>query len=101
MHVTRYAGVVLEAESELAGALDELALRHAREPEIAAIAHRLATWSRDGAEALRRIEPAAARARDHEPRRLRRALFTGLRGGSFGLVRDLHAALSLASYARA
>jgi len=98
--IARYIGLLANAERALADALSLIGLRHAVEPDIRRAAKTYAAWCRAHVDAL---DPAIARygaSRSTDGERLRRALFRGPRLGGFGLLRDLHDLVTLATAVR-
>lgn len=95
--IARYLGLTVSAEQALADAFVLVGFRHATEPEMRNAARLHSNWCHGHIEALR--QPAeryrAPRCRDGE--RLRRGLFHGGRMGGFGLLRDTHDLLTLAT----
>ena len=90
MHLGHYLRLLHVAEDNLASALREVAGGYADEADVRVLGGRLADQCETHAS---RLEPFARRygedARD-EPERLHSELFGGVRGGSLGLLRDLH-----------
>ena len=90
MQLAHYLGLLHRAESELAGAFDEVAAAHGDEPDVHHLCQRLAAECRAHAD---RLAPFAARygeRADDEPERLHSDLFAGTRSGPLALLRDLH-----------
>jgi hypothetical protein len=100
MRLGVYLGFVDSAERELAEAFDQMAERHAEEPDVRENLTFLASWSRQHLERLAGLLKRYGESPQREPRRLARAMFGGLldrRSGGVGLVRDLHDLWLLAS----
>jgi hypothetical protein len=95
--IVRYLGLAVSGERALADAFVLVGLRHAVEPELRNAARLHANWCQAHVHALRPVVDryGAARCRDGE--RLLRALFRGRRLGGFGVVRDVHDLLTLAT----
>jgi hypothetical protein len=95
--IARYLGLTMSTERALADAFVLVGVRHATEPEMLNAARLHSNWCDGHLDILR---PAAARYHAEGSRqgeRLRRALFRGRRLGGFGLLRDLHDLLTLAT----
>ena len=95
--IARYLGLTMNTERALADAFVLVGVRHATEPEMLNAARLHSNWCTGHLDVLR---PAAARYRaecNRQGERLRRALFRGRRLGGFGLLRDLHDLLTLAT----
>ena len=95
--IARYLGLTMSTERALADAFVLVGARHATEPEMLNAARLHSNWCTGHLDVLR---PAAARYRaecSRQGERLRRALFRGRRLGGFGLLRDLHDLLTLAT----
>ena len=95
--ISRYLGLTRNAERALADAFVLVAIRHAADPEIRNAARLYSNWCTAHLEALRPAVECYGAARSVEAERLRRALFRGWRRGGFGLVRDLHDLITLAT----
>jgi hypothetical protein len=95
--IARYLGLTLSAERALGDAFVLVGLRHATEPEMVNAARLHSTWCNGHLDALRRPGEHYGTHRSREGERLRRALFQGRRVGGFGLVRDIHDLLTLAT----
>ena len=98
--IARYLGLTTNGERALADAFALVALRHAVDPEVRRAAKMYYAWCRARAQAL---EPAVERygsVRSVDGERLRRALFRGNRMGGFGLLRDFHDLVTLATSVR-
>ena len=90
MHLAHYLGLLHKAEIDLGQAFREVGEGHPDEPDVLQICQKLAGQCEDHAE---RLEPFAARYGEEapdEPDRLYSELFTGIRSGGLGLLRDLH-----------
>ena len=95
--IARYLGLTMSTERALADAFVLVGARHATEPEMLNAARLHSNWCTGHLDVLR---PGAARYGAEGTRqgeRLRRALFRGRRLGGFGLLRDLHDLLTLAT----
>ena len=95
-----YIGLLANAERALADALALIGLRHAVEPEIRSAARTYAAWCRAHVDALGPAIDRYGASRNTDGERLRRALFRGPRLGGFGLLRDLHDLVTLATAVR-
>jgi len=95
--ISRYLGLTRNAERALADAFVLVAIRHAADPEIRNAARLYSNWCTAHLDALRPAVECYGAARSVEAERLRRALFRGWRRGGFGLVRDLHDLITLAT----
>jgi hypothetical protein len=95
--IARYLGLAVSGERALADAFVLVGLRHAAEPELRNAARLYSTWCRAHVDALRPVVDRYGAARCREGKRLQRALFRGQRLGGFGLVRDVHDLLTLAT----
>jgi hypothetical protein len=92
-----YLGFTMSAERALADAFVLVGFRHATEPEMANAARLHSNWCKEHMSALQSPAEGYGAQRSREGERLRRALFRGRRLGSFGLLRDLHDLLVLAT----
>lgn len=95
--IARYLGLTMSAERALADAFVLVGVRHATEPEMLNAARLHSNWCNGHLDVLR---PAAGRygaERSRDGERLRRALFRGRRLGGFGVLRDTHDLLTLAT----
>lgn len=81
----------------MADAFVLVGLRHATEPEMLNAARLNFNWCHGHLEALRGPAERHGAQRSREGERLRRALFHGRRVGGFGLLRDIHDLLTLAT----
>jgi hypothetical protein len=95
--IARYLGLAVSGERALADAFVLVGLRHAAEPELRNAARLYSTWCRAHVDALRAVVDRYGAARCREGERLQRALFRGRRMSGFGLVRDVHDLLTLAT----
>lgn len=98
-HVADYLGMLSQAHEELAGACRTVAGQHLQEPMVQDGLHTLASLSEQCLEGLRPFMDRyrALPAKELPPGKLQQVLFPTARTGSFGLLRDLHALLVLAS----
>ncbi len=96
-----YLGFTMSAERALADAFVLVGFRHATEPEMANAARLHSNWCKEHKSALQSPAERYGAKRSREGERLRRALFRGRRLGSFGLLRDLHDLLVLATFVHA
>jgi hypothetical protein len=90
MHLPHYLAVLEQAELELAHAFREVGDGHAEEVDVYHLTRLLGEQCDAHAEQL---GPFVRRYRDatpDEPDRLHSEIFRGTRGGSLGLLRDLH-----------
>jgi hypothetical protein len=95
--IPSYLGFTMSAERALADAFVLVGFRHATEPEMANAARLHSNWCKEHLSALQSPAERYGAKRSREGERLRRALFRGRRLGSFGLLRDLHDLLVLAT----
>jgi hypothetical protein len=95
--IARYLGLAVSGERALADAFVLVGLRHAAEPEVRNAARLYSNWCRSHVDALRPVVDRYGAARCREGERLQRALFHGRRLSGFGLVRDVHDLLTLAT----
>jgi hypothetical protein len=95
--IARYLGLTRNAERALADAFVLVAFRHAADPEMRNAARLYSNWCTAHLEALRPAVEHYGVARSVAGERLRRALFRGRRVDGFGLVRDLHDLITLAT----
>ena len=100
-HISRYHGLVTEAERALGDALVLVALRHMNEPDIREGAQLLSSWSEGHIQTLRPAIAQFGKDRTGDSERLRAALFRGRRWSAFGLLRDLHDLALLAEHVHA
>jgi hypothetical protein len=90
MHLWHYLGLLRRAERELGEAFREVGRGHRDEPDVQAICHKLAVQCDAHAEGLGPFAERYGEEAADEPERLHSELFRGTRGGSLGLLRDLH-----------
>jgi hypothetical protein len=95
--IARYLALTVGSERALADAFVMVGLRHAVEPEMRNASRLHANGCRAHIEQLRHAVERYGRARNADGERLRRAVFRGRRLGGFGLLRDLHDLLTLAT----
>jgi hypothetical protein len=95
--IARYLGLTISAERALGDAFVLVGLRHAAEPEMRNGGQLHSNWCKGHLDALRPMVERYGAVRSKEGERLRRALFRGRRLGAFGLTRDVHDLLALAS----
>ena len=95
--IARYLGLTMSSERALADAFVLVGVRHATEPEMSNAARLHSNWCKNHLSALRSSGERYGAKRGREGERLRRALFRGRRLGGFGLLRDLHDLLTLAT----
>jgi hypothetical protein len=89
MQLTTYLGLVHRAEGELGRTFREVGDGHADEPDVLGVCRTLAAQCDGHAE---RLSPFLARYGEdasEESERLHSALFSGVRSGGLGLLRDL------------
>ena len=98
--IARHIGLLANAERALAGALALIGPRHAVEPEIRRAARTDAAGCRAHVDALDPVIDRHGASRNTDGERLRRAPFRGPRLGGFGLLRDLHDLVTLATAVR-
>jgi hypothetical protein len=90
MHLGQFLGLLHRAEIELGEAFREVGRGHGDEPDVQAICHKLAAQSDAHAEVLGPFAERCGEEAADKPERLHSELFRGNRGGSLGLLRDLH-----------
>jgi len=95
--IARYLALTMSSERALADAFVLVGVRHATEPEMSNAARLHSNWCKGHLSALRSSAERYGATRGREGERLRRALFRGRRLGGFGLLRDLHDLLTLAT----
>jgi hypothetical protein len=98
--MARYLGLTISGELALADAFALVGLRHAVDPEMRKAANMYPTWCRAHVEALHSAIERYGSVRSADGERLRRALFRGSRLGNFGLLRDVHDLVTLATSVR-
>jgi hypothetical protein len=89
MQLAAYLGLIHRAEGELGRAFREIGDGHAEEPDVLHVCRTLAAQCEVHHE---RLSPFAARYGEgapDEPERLHSTLFSGVRSGGLGLLRDL------------
>jgi hypothetical protein len=97
VHLGNYAALAVRSQRQLADAFSDVAAHHRDEPDVSDICLLFEAECRaaaDGTEAAAQRYTGAANA---EPERLHRELFSGVRSGGLGLLRDLHDLYLLAS----
>lgn len=90
MHLAHYLGLVHRSELALADAFREVADRHHAEPDVSHLCEKLARQCTEDAGKLAPFVESYGEDAPQEPERLHSDLFHGPRGGSLGLLRDLH-----------
>jgi hypothetical protein len=95
--IAHYLGLAMSGERALADAFVLVGLRHATDPEMRNAARLHSSWCEGHLAVLRPAVERYGAARSVEGERLRRALFRGRRIGGFGLVRDFHDLITLAT----
>jgi hypothetical protein len=95
--IARYLGLTMSGERALADAFALVGFRHAVEPEVRNAARLHANWCRGHLNALRPAVERYGAPRSVDGERLRRALFRGRRRDGFGLLRDFHDLITLAT----
>lgn len=90
MHLAHYLGLLHRAEQELGKAFEEVAEAHRDEVDVHFLCRQLAGECRAHAEALGPFTQRYGEEADDEPERLHTDLFSGVRTGGLGLLRDLH-----------
>ena len=98
-HISDYLGLLRNAEKAIAEAFESVANHHRDEPDIFHLCRRFAQTSRTHREALEHFTQIYDERSEHEAERVSGSLFKGPRSGGFGLVRDLHDLLLLATEA--
>lgn len=98
--IARYLGLTTSGELALADAFVLVGLRHAVDPEIRKASTMYSAWCHAHVEALHPAIERYGSVRNTDGERLRRALFRGNRFGDFGLLRDLHDLVTLATSVR-
>jgi hypothetical protein len=74
----------------LADAFREVATAHRDEPDVEQLCRQLASQCDRHAELVRPFAARYGAEADDEPERLHNEIFTGVRSGGLGLLRDLH-----------
>lgn len=98
MQLTKYLGLLRDAEAALSRAFEQVAAQHGDEPDVE---HLCSVLSRQAGAHVKALDPVVARygeQDDSEAERLAAAEFNGSRGGGAGLLRDLHDLYTLASF---
>jgi hypothetical protein len=95
--IARYLGLAMSTERALADAFVLVGVRHATAPEMRNAARLHSNWCNGHLDVLRHAAERYGAERTRQGERLRRALFRGRRLGGFGLLRDLHDLLTLAT----
>jgi hypothetical protein len=99
MLLAHYLGLVHRSEGELAEAYQEVAERHADEPDVYATCQLLAEQCNSHVRALEPFVDRYGETEQDEPQDLHRELFDEPRDGSLGFLRDLHDLYVMASEA--
>lgn len=89
MFLAKYLGLLHQSELDLADGFRKVGDGHAAEADVYHVCHTLAKQCDAYAEALKPFVERYGEQRDEEPERLYHDLFDEVRGGSFGLLRDL------------
>jgi hypothetical protein len=95
--IARYLGLTMSGERALVDAFALVGFRHAVEPEVRNAARLYSNWCKGHLDALLPAVERYGAARSADGERLRRALFRGRRRGGFGLLRDFHDLITLAT----
>lgn len=90
VHLPDYLGILVEANRQFSMACREVASRHVEEKAIQGNLSTIAQFSEDFVEALKPFSSRYGQRDPKEPEKLRESLFSALRGGTFGLLRELH-----------
>jgi len=98
--IARYLGLTTSGELALADAIALVGLRHAVDPEMRKAAKMYSAWCCAHVDALQPAIERYGSVRSADGERLRRALFRGNRLGNFGLLRDIHDLVTLATSVR-
>jgi hypothetical protein len=98
--IARYLGLTTSGELALADAIALVGLRHAVDPEMRKAAKMYSAWCRAHVDALQPAIERYGSVRSADGERLRRVLFRGNRLGNFGLLRDIHDLVTLATSVR-
>jgi hypothetical protein len=98
--IARYLGLTTSAELALADAFALVGLRHAVDPEIRRASTMYSAWCRAHVDALHPAIERYGSVRNTDGERLGQALFHGNRLGNFGLLRDVHDLVTLATSVR-
>jgi hypothetical protein len=98
--IARYLGLATSGELALADAIALVGFRHAVDPEMRKAAKMYSAWCRAHVDALQPAIERYGSVRSADGERLRRALFRGNRLGNFGLLRDIHDLVTLATSVR-
>lgn len=96
-HFPDYLGLLLGAHEQFIAATEKVREHHPEHPEIQQGLQHLASFS---TQAIERLQPYAGKYGANpskEPETLRQTLFPSVRGGGFGLLRDLHALFLMAT----
>jgi ferredoxin-nitrate reductase len=89
-HVSDYMGTLVEANEQFVRACATVTSHHPEEAEVRQGLTKLSKFSGEAVERLRPFAERYGRREAGEPGDLRSTLFPATRGGSFGLLRDLH-----------
>jgi len=90
VNLTHYLGLLHQAERNLGGGFREVGDAHGDEPDVSAIARRLAGQCDAHAEVVEPFVGRYGEDADSGPDRLYSMQFNGTRSGGLGLLRDLH-----------
>jgi hypothetical protein len=89
MNVADFLGMLVSAEGELAEAFESVGLRHRNESEVVRNCRLGAVWSRRHVEMAGPLLKRYGQKKKLPPRILHGVLFSGVRRGAVGLLRDL------------
>jgi hypothetical protein len=98
MYLANYLGILHQSEQDLAAAFRKVGEGYAAEADVNHTCNTLAKQCELHAERLRPFVDRYGEERDDEPERLYRELFDEIRGGSLGLLRDLHELYVMANF---
>ena len=98
MYLANYLGILRETETDLARAFRKVGEGYAAEADVYHTCHALAKQCDAHAEGIRPFVERYGEERDEEPERLYHDLFDEIRGGSLGLLRDLHDLYVMANF---
>ena len=85
-----YIGMLEGGERMLAEAFHNVAKHHQQQPDVYEMCKLMASWSERHLASLQPFMEHYHKESSSEPRKIRKALFSGPRSGGVGLLRDLH-----------
>ena len=89
MQIAHYLGLLHRAQANLAAAFREVAAHHGDEPDVEHLCRQLAQRCDGHADALAPFAERYGEDAPDEPDRLHSEIFSGVRSGPLGLLRDL------------